>query len=294
MAVNPRRRLPPEPLVWLDGQFLREGEAFYSVAQLRDALQCGLQMEVVASATTLREFARYYERLLEHLRNAKLPIPPYISERALGEAIIKLLHRNRYFQRARITITATLSQEFEDIIGRVPTSSIMVSAIPVPEYTYTAPSKTYLHIHNRTLRHTDNWQGISWVGDPVTWYAKQHARDVLLGESLLLNQDLRIADSTCGTPYLILNAHTIITPPISEGVVYDPIREVLPHVAQHEGYRVLEQAIEIEDLEKAEAVFLLSSGLGIIPIKGILYRRYDTRKARDLLARLNQHYFPER
>lgn len=96
--------------------------------------------------------------------------------------------------------------------------------------------------------------------------AKQHALDNNYDDTLLVNFDNNICSATTSNIFFILSNNTIITPPLSDGVLPGITRGwVINYLLKH-NITILEQSINLNNLYSITAAFLTNSIMGIANI----------------------------
>lgn len=97
--------------------------------------------------------------------------------------------------------------------------------------------------------------------------------------------------------YIYTSEKMLVTPPVEEGAVDDPIRLMIARTAPlYKGVvAVEERALMPKQLLEAEQIFLASTWYGLERVVGIgNYPRYMTGVTPPLTEMLNRVYFPER
>ncbi|PID90326.1 MAG: hypothetical protein CSA97_03475 [Bacteroidetes bacterium] len=295
MALKKRRPARPEPFVWLDGRYIHEAEPFLNLSDFQTASSIGFTLPLHAYGTTARHIDRYYERLVENLRLGKLYAPLYLTEEAFGQAITDLLNKNRMFRSVAITAYLMLRYEVDTIGLQIPTTSLMLTCRMLEASGYPLHPKAYVNTFRAMRRPLLHWDGIAWIGDPLRWYAMHFAQRKGDKTMLLINDENRVVGTPDHTLYILPNGGggALLTPPIEDGAVYDPIREIVPLLLRELGLTVEEQPLSEADVESAEEVFLASTVDGFIPLVGVNFRRFTSSLTARLTPLLNHSYFPE-
>lgn len=290
-----RRRKPPIPWVWLDGQFLPRDAPVFNLPDWLSALQASVSLCVCAYGTSARQFTSYYEVFAQHIELLRLPTPPYMSCDGLAQIICNLLNKNRYFGFTRITMVAFLQYRPDALLPvEYPTTSLFIYADPPRKGLYTHPDKGIFLGYNADYRRPCNrYSNVRRLGDPVFWDAGEVKLRKGLGDNLLLNESGNVVQSIQRTLYMV-KEHSIYTPPLSDGVQHDPIRRFIPELVQRLNiYEVQERSLTKRDLLKADEVFLASTAYGIEGVTGIEGHRYTTYVAKSLVKHLNRLFFPD-
>ena len=93
--------------------------------------------------------------------------------------------------------------------------------------------------------------------------ARREAEDAGADEAILLNNAGHVTCFTVGNIFIV-NNRRLFTPPLSDGVMDGIIRRKLMERAG-----VIERSLSVEDLEKAEAIFLTNSLHGIVRLASL-------------------------
>ncbi len=257
------------------------------------AFHCGFKVNAVACGSQLRQFNAYYALLLDHLEKAKLFPPPYLNENTLEAATEKLLQRNRFYKRTLVEIYAVLRYENTALDTQIPTTTIALCSKREEEWIYPTRKAEVIGIYTKSRRDIHGWQGIQWLSDPLVWHAQNYAKRIGINHDLLLNNEGRIADSTAGAPYFQMDKNTIVTPPLEEGATEDPIHKNIAWLAQSLGFRVEQDSITPQDMQRVQGALLASTRHGIIPLVGIGSHRFHPSLGKKILPHLNRYYFPD-
>lgn len=131
---------------------------------------------------------------------------------------------------------------------------------------------------------------LSWSMN-LTWLEEAQERGY--DEALLMNERGEIAECTSANIFAAFGDE-VRTPPVSAGCLPGVTREILLHEVHVPGARVVEAALEPEDLEAADAVFITSTTRDLLPVDDVegLKVRHEG-KTRGLLENAFGHYMDE-
>jgi branched-chain amino acid aminotransferase len=118
----------------------------------------------------------------------------------------------------------------------------------------------------------------SW-GTNLLWYEEAHLRGQ--DEVVLLNQHDEVSECTSANLFAVLG-DTAVTPPLISGCLPGVTRELLLEVVRAEGIRIVERTLTLDDLERADGVFMTSTTrdlLQISEIEGLSIRTDDRVRA---------------
>jgi branched-chain amino acid aminotransferase len=121
---------------------------------------------------------------------------------------------------------------------------------------------------------------LSWSFN-LTWLENARARG--FDETILLNERGQVSECTSANIF-IATEEGVFTPPLSSGCLPGITRELLLEEAQAPGYPVLERDLGLEDLYRAEAVFITSTTRELLAVAEIEGRRLNSRgRAREAM-----------
>lgn len=114
---------------------------------------------------------------------------------------------------------------------------------------------------------------LSW-GPNLCWLERAGRQG--LDEVILLNEHDRVAECTSANVFAAFGER-VLTPPLSEGCLPGVTREVLLHDVRVPGIEMIEQSLTVDDLERADGVFITSTTRGLLRVSEIGGRKLETR-----------------
>ena len=122
---------------------------------------------------------------------------------------------------------------------------------------------------------------LSWAAN-LTWYEQAHMDG--FDEVVLLNERGEVSECTSANIFAAFG-NRVATPPLRSGCLPGITRHVLLHDCPVDGYTVEEQTLSLDDLSRADQVFITSTTRGLLAvehIEGIGIRdRGDARQVLD-------------
>ena len=120
----------------------------------------------------------------------------------------------------------------------------------------------------------------------LVWYEEAHLRGQ--DEVVLLNERGEVSECTSANIFATFGApfgDEVLTPPLASGCLPGITRALLLEMVRVPGIHVSERVLTLEDLERADSVFITSTTRDLLPVSAIegLSIRRETR-VRDLLA----------
>lgn len=109
---------------------------------------------------------------------------------------------------------------------------------------------------------------LSW-GQNLTW--AERAAQQGLDEVVLLNQNEFVTECTSANIFAVFGKD-VLTPPVTDGCLPGITRQVLLEAVRAEDIRVSESTLKLDDLYRAQAVFITSTTRDLLPVREIAGR----------------------
>ena len=123
---------------------------------------------------------------------------------------------------------------------------------------------------------------LSWAAN-LRW--AERAQEQGFDEVILLNETGRVSECTSANVFAAFG-NRVVTPPISEGCLPGVTRDVLVHEIHVPEVEVIERPLALEELYKADGVFITSTTRGLLRVREIAGRPLESRgDACDRLGR---------
>ena len=116
---------------------------------------------------------------------------------------------------------------------------------------------------------------LSWAQN-LTW--AERAQKQGFDETVLLNERGQVAECTSANIFAVLDG-AVYTPPLSDGCLAGITREVLLDEIQEPGMRIAERSLLLDDLYRAEEVFITSTTRDLLPVYEIAGRALNRESA---------------
>jgi len=114
---------------------------------------------------------------------------------------------------------------------------------------------------------------LSWAAN-LRW--AERAQEQGFDEMLLLNETARVAECTSANVFAVFGGR-VLTPPLSDGCLPGVTREVLIEEIHVPGVEVAERSLTLEDLRRADGVFITSTTRGLLRVREIAGRNLSPR-----------------
>ena len=125
---------------------------------------------------------------------------------------------------------------------------------------------------------------LSWAAN-LRW--AERAQEQGFDEVLLLNERDRVAECTSANVFAVFGG-SVLTPPLGDGCLPGVTREVLLEEIHLPGIEVVERSLAIEELYRADGVFITSTTRGLLRVREIAGRSLESRG--DVGERLDQGF----
>jgi branched-chain amino acid aminotransferase len=239
-----------KPVITPDNRCLKYGDGlFETIKMVRGKLQ-------------LKEY--HFERLFHGIDIMSFHIPPAFTAHFLEKEIIGLARKNKHFNTTRIRLMVFRGD-----------SSLTLPENDLPNYiiqTWNLPGNDTLNTNGFVI---DVYPGVKKSCDILSnlktnnflpySLAATYAKKNKLDDCFLLNTNANISDTTIANVFIIKNKK-IYTPSLSEGCIAGVMRRWIIEKIRTEGNAIIEKPLSIEDLKKADEVFLTNS---IRPIRWV-------------------------
>jgi branched-chain amino acid aminotransferase len=112
---------------------------------------------------------------------------------------------------------------------------------------------------------------LSW-GQNLTWAERAHQQG--FDETILLNERGSVAECTSANIFAV-TGRNVSTPPLTDGCLGGITREVLLSEVRADGISIEEHTLSIEDLYRADEVFITSTTRDVMPVREIAGRELN-------------------
>lgn len=243
-------------IIWNNQQWQDESDAAFT-ANDRVRLGDGVFDTMLAIDGRLAHSALHFKRLIHDAKELAIDISMSLAE--LEKAATETLLKND-FTNGRYAIN-TIVTRGESERGLMPKTDaaphIVMRASPAPT--------EFPPINAITARRSFRNEGspLSQIkscnyGDNILALIEAKAKDA--NEAIMLNNAGKIACTTSGNIFIIQNG-TLYTPPLSDGVLDGITRQIML-----QKFDVIECSIDIQDLLKANGIYITNSIRGCMPI----------------------------
>ena len=207
-------------------------------------------------------FSRHYARLEHSARAIELQLP-WTKAKTLGE-IQKTLFAGEC--RIRLIFTRGVGEVAADIETCTDPSAIII-VVPLvvpPERIYQEGVDTVISTVRRSPRFADIKTG-SLIHQVL---ARREAKMKRAYEAILLTADGKLSDGITSNIYIVREGR-LLTPGHDAGIVAGITRAVVLDLAREMGLQVVEGLFDVNEIARADEMFLTSSTREIVPISSV-------------------------
>ena len=209
-------------------------------------------------------FKRHFERLQKSARAVFLDLP--LTREALYAETLRTIHAagNSSEHRLRITITRGPGDDMSPDPESCDAPNTIVFVTPLQQLAQSVYDKGVDVIISTFYRSRQ-------LGDAKTGnllrsvLALREARAAGAFEAITLTSEGKISDGITANIYLIQGS-TVRTPSAESGILEGITRGVVLDLARRAGLSVVEAVLDLNEIEKAQELFLTSSTRGVVPI----------------------------
>jgi len=251
-----------EEVVYLNGSLIPRNQASISVLDYGFLFGYGLFETMRAYYGRVFRLDRHLDRLARSAEILGLPIGAVDLEGAVMDTI-----RANELADARIRITVSSGEG-----GMVPDPStcsqptVLILAghyRPYPEPVYQKGFRAVISsIHRNSQSLVPRLKSANFLESML---AKREARAASVDDALFLNEKGLLAEASTSNVFLVTNG-ILKTPGLESGILPGITREVILELASELDINAFEQEVRLDELHRAEEVFLTNSMVEVMPL----------------------------
>ena len=213
----------------------------------------------------------HYFRLMASMRMLRMEIPLSFSLEFLEKEILKTIEANKY-DPARIRI-----QIFRKNGGfYLPKTNEINYLIEIYELGSTKKDSYELDVYKDFYVYSGMLSNLKSTNRIINVTASIFAKENNLDDCILLNEKKYVAETTKANIFLV-KANRVITPALTEGCIKGIMRKkVIEEIKRIGMYELLETEISPFEIQKADAVFITNSIIGIQPVTKYRKKIFNT------------------
>lgn len=236
------------PVIRADNRAFRYGDGLFET------------MKVIAGSIRLKEL--HFKRLFNGMETLQIVLQGFISDSMFEEQVMKTIRKNHIGGAARVRLTVYRGDgglyDFNNTSG-----GYVIQVWPISSSSLAMNEDGLrLGIYEGGRKAIDELANIKSNNYLVYAMGAIHAKRYNLNDSLILNSNNRVCDSTIANVFWAKDG-TIFTPPLSEGCVAGVMRRHLVNTLPEQGYNVLEKEVIPDELAEADEIFLTNAVSGL-------------------------------
>jgi branched-chain amino acid aminotransferase len=275
--------------ICVNGQFQRADEPALLVSNRGYRYGDGLfeTMKIHNGRLLLKEL--HFERLFKGLQLLKFDIPSLFTGQNLEKHIAGLCRKNSCEQLGRIRLSVFRGNG--GLYDEARTLEYIIECWPLDDTaSQLNENGLIIDIYPDARKTCDSFSNIKSASFQPYSMAALFAKENKLNDCLVLNSKGNIADSTIANLFLVKNDR-VITPALSEGCIEGVMRKYLLGELRAVGYKTEETIINVDELEKADELFLTNAIKGIRWVKGFKEKTYGHSLTTEIYDRFIKPLF---
>ncbi|MFZ5926650.1 MAG: aminotransferase class IV [Acidobacteriota bacterium] len=246
----------------LSGEIRRADEALFRAGQVGLFAGWGVFSTIRVIEGTLFAFERHWARMRRDADLLRVPFPWTPEE--LEAELLKLVDANRAYDAAlRVLVMRNRGTLWE---GPGFDRDFDLVAFTAPRTQWGESARLGVVAQARHAAGPfSGTKSASWAMNLV-WHEEAHAQG--LDEVILLNERGEVSECTSANVFAVFGDEAV-TPPLSSGCLPGITRELLLEVIQVPGIRAGERTLALEDLEKADGLFITSTTRDLLPVGSV-------------------------
>ena len=275
-----------EPWAYLNGEFLPLSQAHISALDRGFLLGDGL-------FETLRSYrgepfllGRHARRLRASARALNIAGSPRLPKlrKVVKELLVRSGPQDAYI---RITLSRGVGSELGLVETRSPTLFVFVRPLtPYPREWYRGGIKVVVSNIRRSAG-SPIW-GFKVLSYLESLWAREEARKRGAQEAIFLNTSGYLAEGATSNIFFVQGGE-LLTPALRANILPGVTREVILEICRDQGVPCQEGLFTLEDLERADEVFLTNSLMGVMPVGKVESARFRV-SPRTLTSRIAREY----
>jgi branched-chain amino acid aminotransferase len=279
-----------EPLVWINGERRSGGGAAVSVHDRGLTLADGVFETMHVRRSKVFRFDRHLARLRQGLSALDIPAPSQLVDWAFGALRTEeVLFVSAPDASLRVTVTRGVGPAGVGVpVDAKPTAIVTLSPMP------TLSASIYvnglaLHVASGRRNERAMTAGLKTLAYTDSVAGLLEARRAGADDALFLDTEGHCSEATASNLF-VWSGSSLMTPPISCGVLPGVTREAVLELARAQGLPIVERAFGLDVLLAAEEVFLTSTLRRLAPVVRVGQRVVGGGVPGPITARLMAAY----
>lgn len=223
----------------------------------------------------------HFARLWQGLKVLQFILPRHFTPNKLQDDLLALLKKNGHQKMARIRITVFRGDGgLYDPVNHTP--NYLLQSWSLPEETGAWNSNgLVLGVYTDVKKSCDILSNLKHNNFLPYVMAALHAKKQKWNDSILLNTNSGICDTTIANIFLIKN-EKIYTPALEEGCVAGVMRKNLVNLLSRANRKPVECRIHVDDLLNADEIFLTNSIYNMRWVQGIGDKKFANHQSQNI------------
>lgn len=246
LCYNGKFMAGDKPLLTVDNRSFRYGDG------------CFETMKVYQGQLLLADL--HFERLIASLHLLHFHIPAHFTKDYFTGLIRELCRLNSVSELARVRLTVwRAGTGLYDPVDHTP--HFFIQSWELPEHIFELNSTgLLLDVFPDAVKSCDKISSVKSNNCLPYVLAALYAKEHHVNETVLLNQNGRVADTTIANIFIVRD-NKVYTPPLTEGCVCGVMRKYL--LQKELPFSITEQPLSLKDLQYADEIFLTNAIYGI-------------------------------
>jgi branched-chain amino acid aminotransferase len=236
-------------------------------------------------------FEEHMDRFWNGLEKLAFELPVLLTRSSIQRQVTDLLKKNNQAS-ARIRLTAVRGDGgLYDPVNYHP--NIIIQSWPLQRDPGLNVNGLQLCIYRDALKTCDRFSNLKHNNYLCYLMGALYAKQNKCNDAVILNQHLRVCDSTIANIFIIKDK-LLYTPPLAEGCVGGVMRQFLLQQLPLLGFSIQEESMTEEGLMNADEIFLSNSIYNIRSVAFVNDKSYNslqTQKIYDVLSETNAGIF---
>ena len=272
LYVNLNGKIVPAatPIASADSRAIRYGDGLFETMKWK--------------AGTIMLADDHFARLWSGMKKMHFKIPPFFQPEKLLEEIQQLCLKNNHpFARIRLCVFRG-NGGLNDAVDHKPNYTIQTWQLP-PTTGQLNENGLQICLYKDGVKAIDGFANLKHNNFLVYSMAALFSKSQRCNDALVLNSAGNICDSTIANIFII-KENIIYTPPLSEGCIAGITRKQLLITLPALGFKVMEKAINTQDILEADEVFLTNAIQHIKWVSGFDNVVYGNKRILDIYKSL--------
>jgi branched-chain amino acid aminotransferase len=229
----------------------------------------------------------HVQRIKEGLKFLHISAPAILIDGNLETELITLAQKNGIEKGGSVRLTI-----WRDSLGKFmplsDDSSYLIEIQPFPENLFTLNKSGYsIDIFQDMKKHVDKLSKFKHLNSQMNVLASIYSRNNEMDDSLLINEEGMIIESTNSNIFIVSNG-TLYTPPLSDGCVGGTMRMHLINAALELNIGTYESSLNQQHLLMSDEILLTNAIRGVQWVNAFKHKRYFSKLADALVEKINE------